>query len=61
MFGRGELLGFHAYRQLAEGAGGGDARKASVRRDGIRADLARIGKHLDWHGALSIDDAVRLD
>ena len=55
VFAHGELLGLHAYRQLAEGAGGGDARKASVRRDGIRADLARIGKHLDWHGALSID------
>jgi hypothetical protein len=55
VFARGELLGFHACRQLAEGAGGGDARKQSVRRDGVRADLARIGKHLDWHGALSID------
>jgi hypothetical protein len=55
VFGRGELLGFHAYRQLAEGAGGGDARKISVRRDGVRADLARIGRHLNWHGALSID------
>lgn len=55
VFGRGELLGFHAYRQLAEGAGGGDARKISVRRDGIRADLARIGRRLNWHGALSVD------
>ena len=55
VFCRGELLGFHAYRQVAEGAGGGDARKCSVRRDGVRADLASIGKHLRWHGALSID------
>lgn len=55
VFDRGELLGFHSYRQLAEGAGGGDARKISVRRDGVRDDLARIGRHLYWHGALSID------
>lgn len=55
VFGRGELLGFHAYRQLAEGAGGGDARKISLRRAGVRADLARIGQHLGWHGALSVD------
>ncbi|MET0877418.1 MAG: ATP-grasp domain-containing protein [Tardiphaga sp.] len=55
VFCRGELLGFHAYRQLAEGAGGGDAIKRSVRRDRVRADLAEIGRQLDWHGALSID------
>jgi hypothetical protein len=55
VFGRGELLGFHAYRQIAEGAGGGDAIKQSVQRDGVRTDLAAIGRHLDWHGALSID------
>ncbi|MET0968973.1 MAG: hypothetical protein ABWY18_07210 [Tardiphaga sp.] len=55
VFCRGELVGFHAYRQIAEGAGGGDAIKRSVRRDGIRAGLARIGRHLGWHGALSVD------
>jgi hypothetical protein len=55
VFGRGELLGFHACRQLAEGAGGGDARKVSVHRDGVRADLARIGQNLNWYGALSVD------
>ncbi|MDB5617373.1 hypothetical protein [Tardiphaga sp.] len=55
VFGGGVLLGFHAYRQIAEGAGGGDARKCSVRREGVRADLARIGRHLNWHGALSVD------
>jgi hypothetical protein len=55
VFCRGELVGFHATRQMAEGAGGGDAIKRSVRRDGIRRDLAAIGRHLDWHGALSVD------
>jgi predicted ATP-grasp superfamily ATP-dependent carboligase len=55
VFCRGELVGFHAYRQIMEGAGGGDAIKRSVRRDCVRDDLAAIGRHLAWHGALSID------
>jgi predicted ATP-grasp superfamily ATP-dependent carboligase len=55
VFCRGKLLGFHAYRQIAAGAGGGEAIKESVRRPGVRADLATIGKRLGWHGALSVD------
>ena len=51
----GDLVGFHAYAQVAVGAGGGDAIKESVSRPGVRADLARIGAHLAWHGALSVD------
>jgi predicted ATP-grasp superfamily ATP-dependent carboligase len=52
---RGRLLGMHAYRQIARGAGGGDAMKESVHRPLVREHLTRIGKHLDWHGALSVD------
>jgi predicted ATP-grasp superfamily ATP-dependent carboligase len=52
---RGELLGFHAYAQLWAGAGGGDAAKESVSRPQVRAHLAAIGRHLAWHGALSVD------
>lgn len=55
VFCEGRLLGFHAYRQIAAGAGGGDARKESVRRPKVRAHMARIGTHLRWHGALSVD------
>jgi hypothetical protein len=55
VFSRGKLLGFHAYRQLAAGAGGGEAIKQSVRRPAVRADLATIGQRLGWHGALSVD------
>ena len=51
----GRLLGFHAYRQVAAGVGGGEAIKESVRRPGIRAMLEKIGERLAWHGALSID------
>ena len=55
VFCRGELLGFHAYRQIAAGGGGGEAIKQSVRRLDVRAHLAAIGAKLAWHGALSVD------
>jgi predicted ATP-grasp superfamily ATP-dependent carboligase len=55
VFSRGKLLGFHAYRQIAAGAGGGEAIKQSVWRPRVRADIATIGERLDWHGALSVD------
>lgn len=54
-FCRGRLLGFHAYRQVATGVGGGEAIKESVSRPDIRAMLEKIGERLAWHGALSID------
>ncbi|MEA2921871.1 MAG: hypothetical protein QOF07_1834 [Bradyrhizobium sp.] len=55
VFARGRLLGFHAYRQIAAGVGGGEAIKQSVRRPQVRAHLAIIGEKLGWHGALSVD------
>jgi predicted ATP-grasp superfamily ATP-dependent carboligase len=58
VFCRGELLGFHAYRRLVVGAGGGEAIKQSAVRPQLHAQLARIGHHLAWHGALSVDIIV---
>ena len=55
VFARGSLLASHAYRQVAAGAGGGPARKQSVRRPLVHEHLARIGDRLAWHGALSLD------
>jgi hypothetical protein len=55
VFCRGQLLGFHAYRQIAAGVGGGEAIKESVSRSKIRTMLETIGARLAWHGALSID------
>ena len=55
IFSRGRLSGFHGYRQIAAGAGGGEAIKQSESRPEVRAYLARIGEHLAWHGALSVD------
>jgi predicted ATP-grasp superfamily ATP-dependent carboligase len=61
VFCRGALLGFHAYRQIAAGAGGGEAIKQSVVRPELRAAVARIGQDLAWHGALSVDCIVPED
>jgi predicted ATP-grasp superfamily ATP-dependent carboligase len=55
VFCRGQLLGFHGYRQIAVGAGGGEAIKQSESRADVRAYVAAIGQHLGWHGALSVD------
>jgi predicted ATP-grasp superfamily ATP-dependent carboligase len=55
VFCRGKLIGFHAYRQIAAGAGGGEAIKQSVSRPQAREFLATIGERLAWHGALSVD------
>jgi len=55
VFCRSKLIGFHAYRQIAAGAGGGEAIKISVSRPQVRAHLATIGEKLAWHGALSVD------
>lgn len=61
VFCRGQLLGFHGYRQIAAGAGGGEAIKQSVTRPVVRAHLATIGSKLGWHGALSVDYIWRDD
>jgi predicted ATP-grasp superfamily ATP-dependent carboligase len=55
VFDHGHLVAFHVYRQIAEGPGGGDVLKASVRRPEARALVSRIGGALAWHGALSFD------
>ena len=58
VFCRGKLIGFHAFRQIAAGAGGGEAIKQSVGRLNVRTLLATIGEKLAWHGALSVDYVV---
>ena len=55
VFCRGRLIGFHVYRQVAAGVGGGEAIKQSVSRPVVRACLEKIGRQLDWQGALSVD------
>jgi predicted ATP-grasp superfamily ATP-dependent carboligase len=58
VFAGGRLVASHAYRQLARGGGGGGSVKESVSHPVVRAHLARLGQHLQWHGALSVDYIV---
>jgi predicted ATP-grasp superfamily ATP-dependent carboligase len=55
VFCRGRLVAMHVSHQLMRGAGGGPAMKESVRRPLVRSHLDRLGRHLNWHGALSLD------
>ncbi|MGH6641767.1 MAG: hypothetical protein ACRED3_03625 [Bradyrhizobium sp.] len=55
VFSAGRLLGFHAYRQVAAGVGGGEAIKQSVSRPVVRGYLETFGAQLGWHGGLSVD------
>ncbi|MBX9777153.1 MAG: hypothetical protein K2Y71_22475 [Xanthobacteraceae bacterium] len=58
VFANGELVASHAYRQVARGGGGGSSIKESVDHPVVRGHLSRIGEHLEWHGALSVDYIV---
>jgi predicted ATP-grasp superfamily ATP-dependent carboligase len=58
VFANGRLVASHAYRLLARGGGGGSSIKESVKNPIVREHLARIGEHLEWHGALSVDYVV---
>src|ERR1700730_13060641 len=55
VFCHGEMIGFHAYRQSAAAAGGGEAIKQSFSRPELLSYLATIGAKLAWHGAMSVD------
>lgn len=61
VFCKGTLVAFHGYRQLGRGAGGGDATKISILRPSVRSHMDRLGKHLKWHGALSLDYILQGD
>ena len=55
VFDTGCMVGFHANRQVVEGVSGGDLVKESVPALLAREHMERIGRHLRWHGGLSID------
>jgi hypothetical protein len=55
VFATGRLVAMSGYRQIVGGVGGGEAIKESVWRPEVCTHLAVIGRHLLWHGALSVD------
>jgi glutathione synthase/RimK-type ligase-like ATP-grasp enzyme len=58
VFDTGSLVAFHANERVQEGANGSASAKASTAVPGLRAELARLGQALEWHGALSVDAIV---
>ena len=58
VFDNGSLVAFHANQRVQEGANGSAAAKSSIDAPGLRTDLVRLGRALDWHGALSVDAIV---
>jgi glutathione synthase/RimK-type ligase-like ATP-grasp enzyme len=58
VFDAGSLVAFHANERVQEGANGSAAAKTSTDAPALRDDLARLGRALDWHGALSVDAIV---
>jgi glutathione synthase/RimK-type ligase-like ATP-grasp enzyme len=58
VFDRGSLMAFHANQRVREGANGSASAKTSLHQPSLRGDLARLGRALDWHGALSVDAIV---
>jgi biotin carboxylase len=61
VFDRGSLVAFHANERVREGANGSASAKTSLSQPALRADLARLGRALAWHGALSVDAIVAGD
>jgi predicted ATP-grasp superfamily ATP-dependent carboligase len=55
VFDSGRLVACHLYRQVVEGPGGGDVIKLSVADPSVREIVGKIGRALNWHGALSFD------
>ncbi len=55
VFDNGALVAVHGYRQLAAGAGGGPSRKVSDTPGDVAEHVTGLGRHLHWHGALSLD------
>jgi biotin carboxylase len=58
VFDAGTLVAFHVNERRCEGANGSSSAKISVHLPALRSDLARLGRALAWHGALSVDAIV---
>ena len=61
IFCRGDLVASHANLRVREGASGGASHKRSIDLPVVRDHLGVLGRHLAWHGALSIDAILTAD
>ncbi|MHA6534784.1 ATP-grasp domain-containing protein [Paenibacillus sp. BAC0078] len=55
VFNHGVMVAVHTSIQQGVGAGGSAAARLSVDYPQTRDDISKIGKHLNWHGGLTLD------
>jgi predicted ATP-grasp superfamily ATP-dependent carboligase len=55
VFNRGEMIGVHTFEARRLGVGGMSTARVSSDHAVVREHAAKIGRHLDWHGAFFID------
>ncbi len=55
VFNRGRLIGIHSFEARRLGVGGMSTARVSADHPVVREHVARIGGHLNWHGAFFID------
>ncbi len=55
VFNHSQLIGIHAFEARRLGVGGMSTARVSADHPIVREHVARIGDHLDWHGAFFID------
>lgn len=61
VFDGGRLVAHHANLRVRVGADGGASNKESIVVPELPDELARLGRSLGWHGALSLDAVVTAD
>jgi predicted ATP-grasp superfamily ATP-dependent carboligase len=55
VFNQGQLIGIHSFEARRLGVGGMSTARVSADHAVVRQHIARIGRHLNWHGAFFID------
>jgi hypothetical protein len=55
LFDHGRLIAVHTSELAGTGAGGSAAARVSVGHPQPREDIERLGRHLGWHGGLTLD------
>ena len=55
VFQHGELIAYHCYQARQLGVGGSAVAKISVHHPQVKENIQKLGRHLNWHGALMLD------
>jgi predicted ATP-grasp superfamily ATP-dependent carboligase len=55
VFDRGHVIGIHMFDARQLGVGGMSAARTGADHPVVREHIAKLGAHLDWHGAMFVD------